>query len=722
MMQQVMTFVVRSRLRFFILSCLMLGLVVSCASSPEETLEPQALEDPSVVYSEALTLGWQNWSWSTTLDFAASVLPRLSGTKSIGVTHTYPWAGFFLHNDTPIDTQRVNRLLFWIHGGQGGQKIRVVLVDAAGTQLEPGLSLTTVANTWKSYNIPLSLLGNPEGVSGIIWQDQSGAATPTYSLDYVVFHKVGIIPPPATIALSIDTSKNRHTISDYVYGINWASETLARDLRLPVRRQGGNATTRYNYKTDTSNRASDFYYLNVPDDNPNSSALPNGNYVDRFVEQDRRTATKSLLTMPMIGWTPKARAIACGFSIRKYGAQQSNGGAYTPAFADCGNGVKIDGTNVTGNTPTDTSLAIGPSWVTGWVQHLVGRYGKASAGGVMFYNLDNEPALWNSTHRDVHPKPVGYDELLSRTIAYAKTIKNVDSSAKTLGPVEWGWSNYFYSALDAASGNWSNPPDRNAHGGLELVAWYLQELRKYEQQNGVRLLDYFDLHYYPQSGVTLNEDVANGLGAKRLRATRSLWDSTYADESWIAQAGPDGGVIRLIPRMRAWVNSYYPGTKLALSEYNFGALTKLNGALTQADVLGIFGRENVDLALLWGMPEGTGNPVPGVFAFKMYRNVDGTGKGFGGASVQATSSDQSKVSVYAAERSDGALTVMVINKTESPRPFTLNLTGKTVTTTNVYRYSATNLNTVIKEADQSVTGSKLQGSVPASSITLFVMR
>ena len=28
-----------------------------------------------------------------------------------------------------------------------------------------------------------------------------------------------------------------------------------------------------------------------------------------------------------------------------------------------------------------------------------------------FYDMDNEPEIWNGTHRDVHPAPPGYDEL-----------------------------------------------------------------------------------------------------------------------------------------------------------------------------------------------------------------------------------------------------------------------------------------------------------------------
>ena len=50
-----------------------------------------------------------------------------------------------------------------------------------------------------------------------------------------------------------------------------------------------------------------------------------------------------------------------------------------------------------------------------------------------------------------------------------------------------------------------------------------------------RTLDILDIHYYPQaSGVTSNKTDA-ATAALRLRSTRSLWDPTYTDESWIAQ-------------------------------------------------------------------------------------------------------------------------------------------------------------------------------------------
>ncbi len=37
-------------------------------------------------------------------------------------------------------------------------------------------------------------------------------------------------------ALTVDTTTGRHPISPYIYGMNFADETLAKELRLPVRR------------------------------------------------------------------------------------------------------------------------------------------------------------------------------------------------------------------------------------------------------------------------------------------------------------------------------------------------------------------------------------------------------------------------------------------------------------------------------------------------------
>ncbi|MEZ4663845.1 MAG: glycoside hydrolase family 44 protein [Caldilineaceae bacterium] len=441
--------------------------------------------------------------------------------------------------------------------------------------------------------------------------------------------------------------------------------------------------------------------------------LPEGSQVNEFVAQDRRTGTRSMLTMPLVGWTPKARAQNCGFSVAKYGPQQS----VDPYFEDCGNGIRPNGELITTNDPADISMAIDETFVKEWIAYLTGKYGTAAQGGVAFYSLDNEPMLWNHTHRDVHPAPVSYDELRDLTYQYAPAIKEADPSAAVFGPALWGWTAYFYSAKDiTAEGEWwNNPPDRNAHGGLPFVAWYLDQMRQYEEQHGVRILDYLDLHYYPAaSGVTLSGAGSAETQQLRLRTTRSLWDPTYLDESWI------NDTVQLIPRMKEWVNRYYPGTKLALTEYNWGALDHINGALAQADVLGIFGREGLDFATLWAPPRPND---PGALAFRMYRNYDGAGSRFGDIGVHALSSDQAQLAIYAAQRSsDGALTIMLINKSDQSFTSDVNIGGNFDLAPNaqMYVYGA-GMRGIKQQADLSFTNGQVTPIMHANSLTLLVI-
>ena len=257
----------------------------------------------------------------------------------------------------------------------------------------------------------------------------------------------------------------------------------------------------------------------------------------------------------------------------------------------------------------------------------------------------------------------------------------------------------------------ASAPIMQSHGNTYFVPWYLQQMKAYEDAHGVRILDYLDLHYYPQAdGVALSSAGSAATQALRLRSTRSLWDPTYADESWIADVA-EGPYVRLIPRMKEWVAANYPGTKLAITEYNWGALDHINGALAQADVLGIFGREGLDLATLWGPPDAD---EPGAFAFRMYRNYDGAGSAFGETSVHAASADQEQLSIYAARRgSDGALTLIVINKTAAPLTSELTLSNfAPAAWAQVYRYSAANLAAIVQAADQAVSAAGFSADFP----------
>jgi hypothetical protein len=169
-----------------------------------------------------------------------------------------------------------------------------------------------------------------------------------------------------------------------------------------------------------------------------------------------------LTTVPTIGWLAKDREARWGFSVAKYGAQQSTecsegGGSW--CHGDAGNGTRAGGGWITGNDPHDTSIESDETSAQRWIAHIKSRVGSANEGGVRYYALDNEPGLWHQGHRDVHHGKLGYDELWEKTQRYGKAVKAADPQAKTFGPAEWGWCGY----LDAA-GSCGQSQDKKNHG------------------------------------------------------------------------------------------------------------------------------------------------------------------------------------------------------------------------------------------------------------------
>jgi len=511
--------------------------------------------------------------------------------------------------------------------------------------------------------------------------------------------------------ITIDAGAARHLISPLIYGVAFASKEQLLALNATLNRSGGNGTTRYNWKLNASNHANDYFFESIGE----TSAVP-GESADSFVAASKAGGAPPMLTVPMLGWVAKlgpAHDKLAGFSVKKYGPQQKTD-QYMP---DAGNGLKPDGkTKVTGTDPNDANLPVTPDFQRGWLQHLTTKWGKAAGGGIGYYLLDNEPALWNSTHRDAHPQGATMTEVLNDSVAYATLIKSIDPAAQVLGPEEWGWNGYIYSGADeqyGAAHHWDGTfPDRAAHGGMEYLPWLLDQLHKHDAKTGKRLLDYFTVHIYPQGGDG-GDDASPNIEQLRNRSTRALWDPNYTDESWIKSK------IMLIPRLKQWVQTYYPGTKTGITEYNWGAEGSMSGATAQADIWGIFGREGLDLATRWTTPA---LASPTFKAMQMYRNYDGHKATFGSISVSDRVPDPDTLASFAALRqSDGALTVMVINKALSgPTPVALSLAHFAGANT-AQAWQLAGGGAITHLPDAALTGSRLTAALPAQSVTLYVI-
>ncbi len=514
------------------------------------------------------------------------------------------------------------------------------------------------------------------------------------------------------VAVNVDAALDRKPINPKIYGIAYGTTAALADLNAPLNRYGGNNTTRYNWQQNADNRGQDWYFESIGD----SSAVA-GERGDSFISSTRAGGAEPMITIPMIDWVAKVganRTKLASFSQSKYGAQTGNDWQW---FADAGNGVlKSTNQNVSGNDPNDANVPNSAAVQDGWVQHLVSRWGLSTTGGLKYYIMDNEHSIWHSTHRDVHPVGAKMAEVRDKMLAYAAAVKGRDAAAMVVGPEEWGWSGYTLSGYDQQYGSlygWSNLPDRIANGNWDYLPWLLNQWKGSSVANGQKPLDVFSVHYYPQGGEFGN-DTSTAMQLRRNRSTRSLWDAAYVDETWISDT------VKLIPRLRSWVDTYYwPGTPIAITEYNWGAESHVNGATAQADIYGIFGREGLDIAARWTTPDAS---TPTYKAMKLYRNYDGNKLGFGDTSVRAAVPNPDNVSAFAAVRStDNALTVMVINK---------YLSGSTPVTVNLANFSGngsgqvwqlTAANTITRLADAPYSGPAVSLTVPAQSITLLVL-
>jgi Glycoside hydrolase family 44/Bacterial Ig-like domain (group 3) len=493
--------------------------------------------------------------------------------------------------------------------------------------------------------------------------------------------------------LTVDASASRHAINPDIYGIaNYGLDAaFAKEIQVGNVRWGGDGTTRYNWQVDSSNSGFDWYFMGG---NGETTPVPSAS-ADLMVNTYK--PADALITIPIIPYVNKSAAWTCSFPVSIYGAQQSTNPYVHPNGDNCGNSIATNGTQLIDNNIYANHIDNTTSLQQQWVQHMVSTFGTAAKGGVKFYQLDNEPDGWSNTHRDVMPVQASYPTITQLGQQYAAAIKQADSTAFILGP------------SDFTLGGWVG--DTSQQGGLYAGEYYLQQMAAYEKAHGQRILDYFDEHYY--------FNVSNP--AAQLASTRTLWDPTYNGGTWVEQYDFQGP-MQLIPRFRGWINTYYPGTLLSLSEYSIDSGQKsIVDAIAEMDVLGIFGREPIDFADMWN-PPAPQDPI--AYAFRMFRNYDGDGSLFGDTSISAVSSDQGSLSIYAAQRSsDNAVTILVINKTTGALSSSIALSNLTLpATAQVYTYTSASLTSIAHPSDAAITGGSLSYTFPGYSAVMFVVQ
>ena len=620
--------------------------------------------------------GWGDWGWSK---------KEVTGPGPAKIDFV-GWGGWVLVNQS-MKPQTFGSLVFRLKSLKGETAeyllVRVQGDAVTGPEIKVGPEYRVhLPGDWDEVQIPMAEL-NPEAArfDRVVIHASRSVPEGWTLIDKIGFTKgdpsaaLAKLSPatyPATsirpATMSITCGARATKINPQIYGIafNFMNDGTDAQWKMgaTMRRWGGNLTTRYNWQIHAWNLDSDWFF-------ENKAVTP----YTKFLSDDAAHGMTSALTVPIMGWVAKDTT-SVSYPVSLVPGQEKTD-PWNPA---AGNGMTKDGkTRIPPGPPSRTSVPITPDFVKKWVEAI--RRADAANGNkrsVHQYILDNEPALWQNTHRDVRTEPLGYDELLERTIQYGTAVRQADPDAVIAGPAEWGWLGYLYSGKDAVD-NFKTKSDRKAHGDVPFIEWYLQRLREHEQKTGVRVLDVVDLHYYPQSDNVYGGGVGGTdekTSALRLRSTRSLWDPDYEDESWIKEK------LRILPRMKEWVAKNYPGRGLSIGEWSFGGEGSMSGALATAEALGRFGQFGLTSAFYWTYPPAES---PTAFAFLAFRNFDGKGGRFLDWSLPtvvpapaktllgATRDDAPLVSLFASRDAEGKHVVALAINASPDMPVTARI-------------------------------------------------
>lgn len=427
--------------------------------------------------------------------------------------------------------------------------------------------------------------------------------------------------------ITVDLKGEKKEISPLIYGVNQYTTPL-KDVKTNSVRQGGNRMTAYNWETNASNAGSDWKHSS--DTNLSESEDPAD-----CVQQLSKDAAKY-----NVGYKLTTLQLAGYVSADKKGTVTEE----EKAPSDRWNKVVLTKGSDFADTP---DLTDGVVYMDEYVNYIIKKLGDSkSATGIQGYSLDNEPVLWNDTHSRMHPEPVTIEELKTKSIEMAKNVKKLDPNAEVFGPALYGYTAFDHLDDDDQHDEWEKvKKENNYHWYLDS---YLDDMHKASEEAGTRLLDVLDIHYYSESARKGAED--------RVQSVRTLYEKGFSENSWIGQWCMEN--VPILPTIQASIDKYYPGTKLGISEYNFGGGSDTSGTIAQVEALGCYADHGVYFATLWG-----GEPFI-VSGINLYTNYDGKGGCFGDTLIPAKTEDVSKSSTYAAvnAKDDSKVTVMVTNK------------------------------------------------------------
>ena len=520
----------------------------------------------------------------------------------------------------------------------------------------------------------------------------------------------------AAIDITVDTQKGVKKISPYLYGRNidkisdgtaetdtteeaFISQMLEAGIHF-LRANNGNNATRYNWRHKMTVHPD--WYNNV------------------YSHDWANTAQKVLGKMPGIdamyafqltGWA----ASSTDYNFGDWNWKQEHGFYATQTLDLAGGGeVSEDGKTLVKagdytlynmEWPADSTVAIIPYWRNEL---------KFDMNRFKYWSMDNEMEIWRGTHSDLD-LPVTGDFLVEHYIDVAKKARALWKDIKLTGPVtanEWQWCSVgSYNEQDRPKGN-----DRN-YCWLE---YFIMKVAEEQKKSGVRLLDVFDIHWYPsekdyESRVNwyrvLFDTTYNYPGANGIKMVNGSWDNNNTKEY-------------IFKRINDWLDKYFGeghGITLGITETSLiDEDDPMVTALTYASFIGTMQDNGVEIFTPWTWGDGMYETVH-LFSRYGHRNR-----------IESLSTNDSLVSAYSSITSKGdSLTIIFVNRAEKdaqqinlsiPNFAAKNGNAETLTLTGIKGETfVSHTNNALKKGSVEIANDKATLTLPAKSITALLL-
>ncbi|SHK76143.1 Glycoside hydrolase family 44 [Fibrobacter sp. UWOV1] len=457
----------------------------------------------------------------------------------------------------------------------------------------------------------------------------------------------------AAIDITVDAQKGIKKISPYIYGRNidkisdtdaasdadeeaFIAQMLDAGIHM-MRANNGNNSTRYNWS----------HKMTVHPDWFNNVYAHDWDITAKKV-LDKMPGVDAMYAFQLTGYA----ASSTEYNFPDWNWKQEHGSYPSRAFDLAGGGeVSDDGETLikAGDAslynmewPADSTVAIIPHWKDE-LQYDMSRF--------KYWSMDNEMEIWRGTHNDLD-LPVTGDFLVERYIDVAKKARAQWKDIKLTGPVvanEWQWCHI----------NAYNDESRPKIDGQEYcwLEFFTKKIAEAEKASGVRLLDVFDIHWYPTE-----KDYES-----RVNWHRVLFDTTYYYKGgngvrcatgkcdWSDKE--KGYKSYIFVRINNWLEKYFGkghGISLGITETSLiDEDDPMVTALTYASFLGTMQDNGVEIFTPWTWGDGMYETV---HLFSRYGHPN---------RVQSTSSNDSLVSAYSSISNKGdSLTVIFVNRAE----------------------------------------------------------